>query len=84
MSETPDGRDSGDTGFGFSDTRDPEPDGAAAATPQPLLSDRGEGAELRVFLEEVLQIPRNNRKFSVTFEMGEPVIVSVEFLPREH
>lgn len=82
MSETPDSRDADDSSS-FADTRDPEDEISVAAPAPPLLSDRGEGAELRVFLEDLLQIPRHNRKFSVTFERGEPVIVQVEFLPRE-
>lgn len=63
------------------DTRD------AAARPRtrigwPVLAP-GETAELRIFLEDVLQIPKHARRFSVTFAYGEALVVSVDYLPRE-
>jgi hypothetical protein len=43
----------------------------------------GEIEELRIFLQDVLQVPTSARRFSVTFAVGEPLKVNVEYLPRE-
>lgn len=43
----------------------------------------GEIDELRVFLQDVLQIPEHARRFSVTFTAGEALVVSVDYMPRE-
>lgn len=61
------------------DTRDDKP---PHRVERPMTCGSGEGAELRVFLEEALQIPRNARRFCVTFEMGKAVLVSVDYVPR--
>lgn len=50
--------------------------------PRLLLTDRGEGAELRIFLEQALDIPPRARRFSVTFEVGQAVLVSVDYFPQ--
>jgi len=74
----------------MSDVRDTR-DGAAAAaarSPRPhVRMERpvclGEFAELRVFLEDVLGIPKHARRFCVTFADGEAPIVTVDYSPRE-
>jgi hypothetical protein len=43
----------------------------------------GEIDELRIFLQDVLQVPSHARRFSVTFTQGEPLVVSVDYVPRE-
>lgn len=64
------------------DTRD------AAARPRSVRikampAGLGEFADLRVFLEDVLGIPKHARRFSVTFADGEAPIVTVDYSPRE-
>ena len=43
----------------------------------------GEIDELRIFLQDVLQVPSHARRFSVTFTQGKPPVVSVDYVPRE-
>ncbi len=43
----------------------------------------GEIDDLRLFLQDVLQIPEHARRFTVTFAVGEAMVVSVDYLPRE-
>jgi hypothetical protein len=64
------------------DTTDTRDDGSPHQFALPMTCGSGEGAELRVFLEEALQIPRNARRFCVTFEVGKAVLVSVDYIPR--
>jgi len=77
----------------MSDVRDTR-DGAAAAAAAAAARSRphvrmacpaglGEFAELRVFLEDVLGIPKHARRFCVTFADGEAPIVTVDYSPRE-
>lgn len=56
-------------------------------TRDPRTWERGRDAiidveQLRVFLQDVLHVPANARRFSVTFAVGEAVVVSVEYLPQ--
>lgn len=53
----------------------------AATRPHPLQ--RGEFDELRVFLEDVLGIPKGARRFSVTFADGQAPTVSVDYCPHD-
>ncbi|MDM0024079.1 hypothetical protein [Variovorax saccharolyticus] len=46
-----------------------------------LMSNAGQGAELRDLLVEALGIPANVRWFDVRFAAGEPVSVRCEFMP---
>jgi hypothetical protein len=48
----------------------------------PLLCNQGEGLRLLQLLQEALGIPDRARRFTVTFAAGEPVVVSVEYLPQ--
>ena len=46
-----------------------------------LLSDSGEGAELRDLLMTALSVPPNATSFDVSFMGGQPVRVRCEYLP---
>jgi hypothetical protein len=58
------------------DTRDPK------RRSVPLISDRGQGQELREFLEQALGIPKHARSFTVRFAREQAVIVTVEYIPQ--
>jgi len=46
-----------------------------------LLPTSGRGAEIRAYLEEALNLPKNLQWFDVRFALGEPVSVRCEFMP---
>ena len=64
------------------DTRDSARTRQAGGIGWPVL-EPGEIDELRIFLQDVLQIPASARRFSVTFAVDAPLVVSVDYLPRE-
>lgn len=65
------------------DTRDGAARPRAAVRIKVPPAGLGEFAELRVFLEDVLGIPKHARRFCVTFADGEAPIVTVDYSPRE-
>lgn len=46
-----------------------------------LLPNLGRGAEIRAYLEEALNLPKNLQWFDVRFALGEAVSVRCEFMP---
>lgn len=48
-----------------------------------MLPNRGKGKDLQAYLREELQIPDHARWFTIRFAAGEPVVVTVEYLPVE-
>jgi hypothetical protein len=64
------------------DTRETAMRSRKGRTRRPALA-RGESEELRIFMMDALHLPRETRRFSVTFTVGEPMVVSVEYVSRE-